>query len=495
MKITRTFRILLLLACIVLTCSSCRKDKGTETTPQKPDESTKESKTPDTSDETTSKQNESTEPSATRQPVDKPVKPAPPIPAKPVQIADNEWTMNFAAAKLKATAEKKDLLINFSGSDWCGWCIRLDGEVFSKDAFKREAGKSFVMVTLDYPNDKSKLSEEVQKQNAALRDVYPIPGFPTVFLTDAKGRPYAQTGYQEGGAEAYLQHLKELKATGDKIEELLVQAEKATDNLEKVKLLDQAMQLLPSSFLSQYYSEMVDQIISLDPENKAGLKDKYLFMKQFGEVEAALEKQDFAKALSTIDAMLSTFKPTGQQAQELNFARAHALHYLQRLDEERKALEAALAAAPDSEMAPMIQRTLQVNFPPPPALAIPAKVTTTMKTYQNYLPERAFDGDTNTTYFWSAGGPKTGDTFTITLDEAKPYQSIWVYTGVAELPQDHLYKGVLEVSGNGTTFEEVATFENGVAEAQLNNKVVKAIQIRCTEDQVRWLVLREVVLK
>lgn len=121
------------------------------------------------------------------------------------------WLTDFEAAKALAAEEGKDLLVDFSGSDWCIWCKRLDGEVFSKPGFMEEAGKWFVFVLIDFPNDKSGQSKELQAQNQRLSRMYGIDGFPTVLLMRASGTPYAQTGYQEGGPDAYLEHLKELR--------------------------------------------------------------------------------------------------------------------------------------------------------------------------------------------------------------------------------------------------------------------------------------------
>lgn len=122
------------------------------------------------------------------------------------------WMTDFEAAKQKAAAEGKDLLMDFSGSDWCGWCIKLDEEVFSKPAFIEEAGKSFVFVLLDFPRDKSGQSSDLQAQNKRLAEQFSIQGYPTVILAKADGTSYAETGYLEGGPEAFLANLKELKA-------------------------------------------------------------------------------------------------------------------------------------------------------------------------------------------------------------------------------------------------------------------------------------------
>src|SRR6185369_16163584 len=93
-----------------------------------------------------------------------------------------------------------------TGSDWCGWCIKLRGEVFDLDPFKAAAPKKFVLVELDYPRQKE-LPAELKAQNEKLQQEYKIQGFPTIYVMDAEGKPVAKTGYQAGGPEKYLEHL------------------------------------------------------------------------------------------------------------------------------------------------------------------------------------------------------------------------------------------------------------------------------------------------
>ncbi len=119
----------------------------------------------------------------------------------------SHWMTDYAAAKKKAAESKKDLLLEFTGSDWRPPCMELTKEVFSKEAFTTGAEANFILVVLDFPRDESKLTEGLKDQNEKLATQYGIDSFPTIVLADAKGRPYAQTGFQEGGPEAYLKHL------------------------------------------------------------------------------------------------------------------------------------------------------------------------------------------------------------------------------------------------------------------------------------------------
>ena len=106
------------------------------------------------------------------------------------------WTDDFEAAKKQAAAENKLLLVDFSGSDWCGWCKKLDEEVFAKPEFLEGAKKDFVLVMVDSPSDKKLLSEKAAEQNPKLVEKYEVHGFPTVLIMDADGVVLDKTGYR-----------------------------------------------------------------------------------------------------------------------------------------------------------------------------------------------------------------------------------------------------------------------------------------------------------
>ena len=123
--------------------------------------------------------------------------------------AEGPWLTDFEEAKKQAAKENKAILMDFTGSDWCGWCVKLDKEVFSKKEFLDYAKKNLVLLEVDFPR-KKKLPAETKKQNEGLAKKYKIEGFPTILLTDAKGKKFAKTGYREGGPKPYVKHLKEL---------------------------------------------------------------------------------------------------------------------------------------------------------------------------------------------------------------------------------------------------------------------------------------------
>jgi protein disulfide-isomerase len=125
------------------------------------------------------------------------------------------WSQDFDKALATAKKTNRVVLVDFSGTDWCPWCIKLDKEVFSQKTFRNYAKKNLVTVLIDFPR-KKKQAKEIKLRNEKLAKQYEVDGFPTVILINAKGETIAATGYQEGGAKAYVAHLQELIAKAEK---------------------------------------------------------------------------------------------------------------------------------------------------------------------------------------------------------------------------------------------------------------------------------------
>jgi protein disulfide-isomerase len=119
------------------------------------------------------------------------------------------WTENFDEALAQAKESGKYVLVDFTGSDWCGWCKKLDKEVFGKKEFKEYAEQNLVCVLIDFPRQKPQ-SNKQKEANQALMEKYAVQGFPTILLFSPQGDVAATTGYEPGGAEAYIKHLQGL---------------------------------------------------------------------------------------------------------------------------------------------------------------------------------------------------------------------------------------------------------------------------------------------
>jgi protein disulfide-isomerase len=117
------------------------------------------------------------------------------------------WEENLETALQKAKAENKAVLVNFTGSDWCQWCIKLSDEVFSKSEFEDYAEDNLILVRLDFPRNIEQ-SAETKLYNNQLAQRYGVQGFPTILLFNSSGNLVLTTGYQPGGPVSYIEHLK-----------------------------------------------------------------------------------------------------------------------------------------------------------------------------------------------------------------------------------------------------------------------------------------------
>ena len=266
--------------------------------------------------------------------------------------AGEGWMTDFEAAKQKAAAENKDLLVDFTGSDWCGWCIKLVDEVFKHDAFKKGVADNFVLVEIDFPQDKSKLDEATQKQNEMLKEKYSIQGFPTILLLDDQGRPYARTGYQAGGPEKYLTHLDGLLAVKKKRDEALMAAEKL-EGPAKAKSLVEALKLLPEGQLS-HYSKITQQIATLDPKDESGFvageKLKQAVVTLDKNYMAAVRSGKNDEAIAMVDKFIADFQITGEKKQSMLGMKMTPLLAGRQFDEAAKILDEIVVIAPESQV-------------------------------------------------------------------------------------------------------------------------------------------------
>ena len=122
-----------------------------------------------------------------------------------------EWRTDLPAAAADARQNQRLILLNFSGSDWCGWCKKLDAEVFSQPAFQEYAAANLVAVLADFPR-RTKLDEKLQAQNERLMQHFRVEGFPTLLLFSPEGEQIAQLGYQPGGPAAFIQSIRQAAA-------------------------------------------------------------------------------------------------------------------------------------------------------------------------------------------------------------------------------------------------------------------------------------------
>jgi thioredoxin-related protein len=129
----------------------------------------------------------------------------------PLASAESDWLTDYKKAQQEAKAGNKFLLLDFTGSDWCGWCKKFDKEVLLQPEFKNYARENLVIVELDFPRAKTQ-TPELRKQNRELAQQYEIVGFPTIVVLSADGQKvWRYDGYFPDGPAAFIAQLQKLR--------------------------------------------------------------------------------------------------------------------------------------------------------------------------------------------------------------------------------------------------------------------------------------------
>ena len=285
-----------------------------------------------------------------------------------VARADDIWLLDFEKAKQLAAKEEKDLLIEFTGSDWCPPCKQLAARVLHTEVFEKKIPGEFVLLKVDRRNDTSGQSEAEQKMVKEMLKKYQIEGFPTIMLLDSQGQPYAsRVGYSGAAADQYVDELIKLKAKRAKRDELMQKAQSVKGD-DKAKLLAQVLDLVGDD-LAGYYSQLIDEIVAADPDDSTGLKSKYAQLKANREFDKALQallqsltsKDQLGEAAKKIDELLEKHHPGAELHQQSLFLKFRMLYESNR-EAAREALEAAIKVDPNSAMAGQLKGVMRRAF-------------------------------------------------------------------------------------------------------------------------------------
>ncbi len=219
-----------------------------------------------------------------------------------------DWTTDLEAAKKHAAAEGKSVLVDFTGSDWCGYCIQLKKNVFDKPEFEAFAKDNFLFVEIDVPRDVKRIGQELYDKNQQLCRQYKISGFPTIMVLSPEG--YIIGGFVGGSNMA---------RTKDCLNAALVNAKRVEtaqklQGSEKAKLLAEVHTSLPPD-LKASNTAMVNAIAEADTDNVTGMKDAAKAAAQMQEIEAKLKatRGNAEKALSILNEALKTAYPTNRE--------------------------------------------------------------------------------------------------------------------------------------------------------------------------------------
>ncbi len=118
-----------------------------------------------------------------------------------------KWVSDYKAAVQQSEKTKKPIFIVFEGSDWCGWCKKLNAEILSNKQFSDWVNVRFIPYKADFPRS-IKLDAAVKAQNEALQTKYGVTGYPTIVIVNAAGKKLATAGYMKTGPVALIRDIE-----------------------------------------------------------------------------------------------------------------------------------------------------------------------------------------------------------------------------------------------------------------------------------------------
>jgi thioredoxin-related protein len=249
--------------------------------------------------------------------------------------AETLWMDDFAAAKKLAAETGKDILADFTGSDWCPPCMRMEEEVFTQPDFIKNAPKKYVLLRVDFPH-KIKLPDRVRLQNQALAERYPFDGVPTFVLMDAKGQAFGRAvGYVEGGPEVFFALLTGLEKQKAELVQLQAAADSAT-GAAKAKALDVLFAQAEDWGIAYRYAALPAEIETLDKDNALGLHEKYKILGEYSYLlNSWTQNSDFNAAVTQVEALATRATPYPQLQAKILLT--EGMIYLNALNDQTKA--------------------------------------------------------------------------------------------------------------------------------------------------------------
>ncbi len=201
-----------------------------------------------------------------------------------------QWHTRYAPAVAQAKAEKKSLILIFTGSEWIEICKTFETDILQQADFLTQVSPKYVVLKLEYPKD-NRLPAELAKEYQLLKDAYRVRGFPTVIMTDAEGRPFGMNGYQPVSSDQYAKVLLAMLKGREIRDNAAAKAETAT-GVEKAIALVESIPDLPGTLGARYYRAAMEGVITNDPKNQTGKVPSY--KKQLADVDYSSQMQKLA---------------------------------------------------------------------------------------------------------------------------------------------------------------------------------------------------------
>lgn len=289
------------------------------------------------------------------------------------------WTTNYEQAVQQAKSSGKPILLFFTGSDWCGWCHKLENEALNTPEFADLVGDKFIPVFVDFPL-KTPLDPQTAAQNKELQKRFDIRGYPTIIILDPEQRQLGSTGYRPGGAKPYADHLQKIVEDSNVYKKQTSQLDKSNLSAKEIEVLygkacklcrfedaDKMLQLGLKSednlfFLIERYRRLAikgqtqdkeainlkEQMIAKDPDNSKFTQYEIALI----DFEAHSSKKNFKKPEQIAAPLLSYIKQFGDSdltnTWRLNILIAQVYLDHKEFDEALKFAKQAYAKAPSS---------------------------------------------------------------------------------------------------------------------------------------------------
>lgn len=287
-----------------------------------------------------------------------------------------KWFDDYETAKEYALRVNKDIFLAFEGSSWDEKSSQLRTDILDKKEFLPLVGSDFVPVMLSIPLDDGETTfTEQETKNIELSRIFAIPEIPTILVLTVQNQVYDSIPYTSG--ESTLQTMEFALADSvkkSKIVKALNEKLYAASGEEKVKIIDELVNVTPQDYVFQFYN-LINTVPELDPTNKTGLVGKYILLLTHVDALEKFFKGDVAGAAKTYEEAALNSLLTGDEKLEAYYKAATMCYYGELNEELKDYLAKAIASSPDSENAAILQKTLD-NFIADEKLLLSAEETT-----------------------------------------------------------------------------------------------------------------------
>jgi len=271
------------------------------------------------------------------------------------------WFSDYDKAAATAAKEGKDLLLVFTGTDWIQICKVFYQNVLSSPDFSGPVAHKFVLVKLEYEKRPGGTDPKTATRNRMLQSIYRVRGFPTVLLTDAKGRLYGINGYQPVAAKDYAGVIMAMYREKQKNFDLMATA-RSLSGLEKAKTLSKGIPRLPGNLSARFYRPEMEAAIAADPDNASGAISTYRKLVadvQYADEMAQLRQNvEWSKMLKLSDKYISDQKLVGQTMQRVLMNKVAIYGHLKNNEGAVKTLLKIVKVDPESKLGKNAQNVL-----------------------------------------------------------------------------------------------------------------------------------------